>query len=394
MPRLRMEEMAMDRRSFGKLALAAAAAPAFGGLARAAGGIKIGAVISITGPTAAQGVGYNNAFATFPKQIAGTPVTYLVRDDGGNPTAAVEIVKKFITEDRVDAIIGPSLTSSAMAAMPTINAAKVANIAMAPILFDPAKYPYTFDDAQPADLMIDATGEHMHQHGYKTVAFIGYNDAWGEQVWHGLKAAAAKYGLNIVADERYARTDTTVTAQTLRAMSKHPQAVMCGGSAVPGALPNIALNQRGYKGQVYNSHAVVSPAYITVGGRWVEGCIAPTGPLVVYDQLPASNPIKKVATDFMAEYDKHFGHHGANAFAGYSEDAYLLIANAVPTALKKAQPGTPEFRQAIRDGLEATKDLVGVEGIYTMTPADHHGVDDRARVLVQVQKGAWRLIPT
>ena len=139
---------------------------------------------------------------------------------------------------------------------------------------------------------------------------------------------------------------------------------------------------------------MVSPAYIRVGGKWVEGCIAPTGPLVVYDQLPASNPIKKVATEFVAAYDKVFGHHGVSAFAGYSEDAYLLIANAIPAALKKAQPGTAEFRQAIRDGLEATHGLVGVEGVYDMTPTDHHGVDDRARVLVQVQKGAWRLIPT
>ncbi len=280
-----------------------------------------------------------------------------------------------------------------MAAIPTSNAARVANIAMAPILFDPKQYPYTFDDAQPADLMIDAVGVHMHQHDIKSVAFIGYNDAWGEQVWNSLKAAAAKYGFKIVGDERYARTDTTVTAQSLKAMSVHPQAVMCGGSGTPGALPNIALGQRGYKGQIYNSHAVVGPDYIRVGGKWVEGCIAPTGPLVVYDQLPASNPIKKVATEFAAAYQKKFG-QGVSAFAGYSEDAYLLIANAIPGALKKAQPGTPEFRQAIRDGLEATHGLVGVEGVYDMTPTDHHGVDDRARVLVQVQNGAWRLIPT
>ena len=210
----------MDRRTFGKLALAALATPAAAGAARAAPGIKIGAVHQHHRPDRGA-----RAWATRTRsrpsrtESPDTPVSFLVRDDGGNPTAAVQIVKKFITEDKVDVIMGPALTSSAMAAMPTSNAARVANIAMAPILFDPKQYPYTFDDAQPADLMIDAVGLHMHQHDIKTVAFIGYNDAWGEQVWNSLKAGAAKYGFKIVADERYARTDTTVTAQTLKAMS-------------------------------------------------------------------------------------------------------------------------------------------------------------------------------
>ncbi len=362
--------------------------------ARAEAGIKLGAIISITGPTAAQGVGYRNAFDLFPPQIAGIPVSYLVRDDGGDPTAAVNIANKMITDDKVDAIIGPSLTSSDMATLPAINDAKLVHIAMAPIVFDPRKYPFTFDVAQPATLMIDACGEHMKQHGVKTVGFIGYNDGWGNEVWNGLQAAAARYGLDVVADERYARTDTSVQAQVLRAMTRHPDVMMLGGSAVPGALPNIALTQRGYKGQVYNNHGSVSPDYIRVGGAAVEGCIAPTGPAVVFDQLPESNPVKPVATKFMTDYIAKFGPRSRNPFACYSYDAFLLLANAIPDALKKAQPGTPEFRIAIRDRIEATHELVGTHGVYTMTPTDHHGVDQRACVLVQVQKGAWKLIPT
>jgi branched-chain amino acid transport system substrate-binding protein len=242
--------------------------------------------------------------------------------------------------------------------------------------------------------MVDACGEHMKQHGAKTVGFIGYNDGWGDEVYNGLKQAAQKYGIEIVVEERYARTDTSVQAQVLRAMTKHPDVMMLGGSAVPGALPNIALTQRGYKGQVYNNHGCVSPDYIRVGGAAVAGCIAPTGPVGVYDQLPDSNPIKPVATKFMTASIAKFGPAGRSPFAGYSYDAFLLIANAVPAALKKAQPGTPEFRIALRDAIEATHGLVGTHGVYTMSPTDHHGVDGRACVLVQVQNGAWKLIPT
>jgi branched-chain amino acid transport system substrate-binding protein len=376
----------MGRMGVGVLAVMLLAAQA------ASAQVKIGAILSITGPTAAQGVGYKNAFQLFPAKVAGQDVTYIVRDDGGDPAAAVDIARKMITEDHVDAIIGPSLTGSDLSVQPIANDAHVPFVAMAPIVFDPKKYPYTFDDAQPASLMIDAVVQHMVAHGQKTVAFIGYSDGWGDQVLDGLKASAAKRGVQIVDEERYARTDTTVEAQVLKAMIKHPAAMMLGGSATPGALPNIALTQRGYKGQVYNNHGVVSDQYIKVGGAAVEGCIAPTGPLVVYDQLPDSNPVKKVATDFMTRYIAAFGPQSRNAFAGYSEDAFLLISNAIPAALQKGQPGTEAFRVALRDAIENTHELVGTHGVYNMTPDDHHGVDDRARVLVQVTDGAWKLI--
>jgi branched-chain amino acid transport system substrate-binding protein len=360
--------------------------------ARAEGGVKIGGIVSITGPTAAQGAGYSRAFELFPQQVAGVPLSYVLRDDGGDPTAAVNIANKMITEDKVDILFGPTLTSSNAAVLPVAAGSKVPMIGMAPISFDPQKYPWTFDDCQSAALMVDACAQHMKAKGAKTVGFIGYNDGWGDEVWNGLKVASAKYGIEIVVEERYARTDTSVQAQVLRAMTKHPDVMMLGGSAVPGALPNIALSQRGYKGQIYNNHGVVSPEYLRVGGAMVEGCIAPTGPLVVYDQLPDANPVKPVATKFMTAYLAKFGAQARNAFAGYTWDAYLLLENALPAVLKKAQPGTPEFRAALRDALEQTHELVGTHGVYTMSASDHRGTDDRARVLVQVQNGAWKLL--
>ncbi len=354
--------------------------------------IKIGAIISITGPTAAQGVGYKNAFDLLPTEIDGQKVTYLIRDDGADPTAAATIARKLITEDHVDAFIGPATSAPVLAVLPIANDAHVPMIAMSPYVVDTKQYPYAFDNAQPIKLMMEGVVAHMKAHGVKTTGYIGYSDGWGDFVLDALQTDTAGTDIKVLDDERYARTDTSVQPQVLKALSHHPDVMVLGGSAAPGALPNIALTQRGFKGQVYNNHGVVSPAYIQLGGAAVDGCIAPTGPLVVYDQLPDSNPVKTVATDFMTKYIAKFGPQSRNAFAGYTYDAGLLIAAGIPAALKAGQPGTPEFREALKGGIEHVHELVGTHGVYDMSPTDHTGMDSRARVMVQIRDGAWKLI--
>ena len=355
--------------------------------------IKIGAIISITGPTAAQGVGYKNAFDLLPTEIAGQSVTYLVRDDGGDPTAAVSIARKLIAEDHVDAFIGPAISPSVASVLPVATEAKVPMVAMSPTVIDTAKYPYGFDNAQPIKLMVEGVVDLMKARGEKTVSFIGFSDGWGDNVWNALNTDVAGSGIAVLDEERYSRSDSSVQPQVLKALSHHPEAVMLGGSATPGALPNIALTQRGFKGQVYNNHGVVSAEYIRVGGAAVEGCIAPTGPLVVYDQLPDGNPVKPVATAFMQRYIEKFGPQSRNAFAGYTYDAGMIIAAGIPAALQAGKPGTTEFREALRTGMENVHELVGTHGVYTMSPTDHTGMDARSRVMVQVKGGAWTLIP-
>ena len=354
--------------------------------------IKIGAIISITGPTAAQGVGYKNAFELLPTVIAGQSVEYLIRDDGADPTAAATIARKLINEDHVDAFIGPATSAPLMSVLPIANEAHIPMIGMSPYVVDTKQYPYAFDDAQPIKLMVEGVVAHMKAHGVKTTGYIGYTDFWGDAVLGALTADTAGTGIEVVDEERYARTDTSVQPQVLKALSHRPDVMMLGGSATPGALPNIALAQRGFKGQVYNNHGVVSGEYIRVGGPAVEGCIAPTGPLVVYDQLSDDSPVKAVATAFMQRYLDKFGPQSRNAFAGYTYDAGMLIAAAVPAALKAAKPGTIEFREALKTGMEHVHELVGTHGVYDMTPDDHNGMDARSRVMVQVQDGAWRLI--
>ncbi len=354
--------------------------------------IKIGAILSISGPGAAMGVGYKGAFDLFPTEIAGQKIEYIIRDDATDASTGFTIAQKMISEDHIDAFIGPSLTATDAAVAPLANQAKVPMIAMAPYEYDPQKQPYTFNDAQPLSLMVAAVFEYMQQHGVKNVGYIGFSDGWGDQVLAATRLAAGRDGISILTDERYARTDTTCEAQALKLISAHPQAVMMGNSATPAALPVVALRHRGYKGGIYGNHGIVSPAFIKVGGAAVEGVIAVTSPVVVTDQLPDSNPVKPVAAAFVKDYAAKFGAQGVSPFAGYSYDAMLLLKAAIPEALKAGKPGTEAFRVALRDALEKTHELVGVSGVYTMSPTDHNGQDARSAMLVEVQDGAWRAI--
>jgi branched-chain amino acid transport system substrate-binding protein len=354
--------------------------------------IKIGVILSVSGPAAAMGAGYKGAVDFLPDEMAGQKVEYIVRDDATDASTAFTIAQRLISENNVDALIGPSLTASDASVAPLANQARVPMIAMAPYEYDPAKQPYVFNDAQPLSLMVSAVFKHMQQHGVKNIGFIGFADGWGDQVLAATKQSAESTGIKILADERYARTDTTAEAQALKLMSVHPQAVMMGNSATPAALPVVALRKRGFKGPVYGNHGIVSPAFIKVGGAAVEGVVAVTSPSVVYDQLPDGHAVKPIAAAFMTEYTNKFGPQSVSPFAGYTYDAMLLLKNAVPAALKAGKPGTEQFRVALRDALEKTTGLVGVSGVYTMSPTNHNGQDERAAALVEVKDGAWRAI--
>jgi branched-chain amino acid transport system substrate-binding protein len=352
--------------------------------------IKIGVILSISGPGAAMGVGYKGAFALLPDEIAGQKAEYIIRDDATDASTGYAIAQKMISEDHVDAFIGPSLSATDAAVAPLANKAKVPMLAMAPYEYDPQKEPYTFNDAQPLSLIVDVIFKYIEKQNVKTIGYIGFSDGWGDQVLAATKTSAAEANIKILTDERYARTDTTCEAQALKLISVHPQAIMMGNSATPATLPVVALRRLGYKGVIYGDHGIVSPAFIKVGGAAVNGVIAATSPVVVADQLADSNPIRPVAEKFVKDYMAKFPGQGVGPFAGYSYDAFLLLQAAIPQALKAGKPGTEEFRVALRDALEKTHEVVGVSGVYTMSPTNHNGQDSRAAVLVEVKDGAWR----
>jgi branched-chain amino acid transport system substrate-binding protein len=354
--------------------------------------ITIGVTLGATGPGASLGVHYKNAYQLFPKTLGGQPVKYIMLEDATDATIAAKNARKLITEDKVDAIMGsvsvPSTTQVAQISTET----KTPMIALSPVALPPDKLEWVFVIPQPVSLMMGAVVEHMKAHNIKTVGYIGFTDSWGDLVLKAFEQYAGPAGMTIIASERYARADTSVTGQAIKILAANPDAVVVGGSGTGGALPQLALVERNYKKQIYHNHGTVNREFIKVGGKAVEGAIAPTGPLIVFEDLPASNPIKAVAGDFVTRYEEKFGAGSRNAFAGYSYDGFLLLNAAVPAAMAKAKPGTPEFRQALRDALESVKNVVGTHGVYNMTAKDHTGLDTRARVLVQVENGAWRLM--
>ena len=372
------------------IAAALIATPAFFSTAHAE--ITIGVSISGSGPGASLGIPIRNTFGIIPKTIAGQPVKVVMLDDASDPAEGAKIARRFGTEDKVDVIVGSSTIPVAGAQSIVANELRTAFIALCPIAIELPKQAYSFTVPQPAALVIEAAVEDMKARGIKTIAFIGFSDAWGDIVLRALTPAATAAGIKILTNERFARTDTTVTAQVLKMLAANPDAVFAGDAGTPAVLPHITLTERGFKGRIYHSHGVVVPDFIRVGGKGVEGAIAPSGPIVVADQLPDSNPLKAVATDLIKRYDAAYGSGGRNAFVGYAWDSIAIIQAAAPVALKKAKPGTPEFRQAMRDAIEGLKEVAGTHAVYNMSPTDHNGVDKRGRVLIQVENGQWRLL--
>ncbi len=354
--------------------------------------INIGVTMGTTGPGASLGINYKNAFRLMPTTIAGVPVKYTILEDGSDPTQAAKNARQLVSEGHVDALIGavsvPSTTQVALIATET----KTPMIAVSPVALPPEKLEWIFIVPQPVPLMMGAVVDDMKKRKIKTVGYIGFSDSWGDLVLSALKQNAEPAGIKIVDEERYARADTSVTGQIIKILAANPDAVVVGGSGTGGALPQIALREKGYKGPMYHNHGAVNREFIKVGGAAVDGAIAPTGPLIVAEELPDSHPVKAVAIEFDHRYEAEFGAGSRNAFAGYSYDAFLLLNAAIPTALKKAKPGTPEFRQALRDALEMGNSIVGTHGVYTQTAKDHYGLDQRAVVLSDVQKGEWHLL--
>ncbi len=353
--------------------------------------------LSATGPAASLGIPEKNTIALLPKTIGGQKINYIVLDDASDTTAAVANTRKLITESKVDVVLGSTVTPASLAMIDVISEAKTPMISMAASarIVEPMddKRKWVFKTPQNDIMMSLAIAEHMQKNGVKTVGFIGFSDAYGEGWFQEFGKAAGLKGLTIVANERFSRSDTSVTGQALKLMSAKPDAVLVAGSGTPAALPQKTLKERGYAGKMYQTHGVANADFLRVGGKDVEGTFLPSGPVLVADQLPASNPVKKSATAYIAAYEAANGKGSVSTFGGHAWDAGLLMTAAVPVALKKAQPGTPEFRAALRDALEQIKELPGAHGIFTMSPTDHLGLDQRARVMVKIENGAWKYQP-
>ncbi len=359
--------------------------------------INVGVTLSATGPAASLGIPEKNTITLMPKTIGGQKINYIVLDDGSDTTAAVNNTRKLITESKVDIVLGSTVTPNSLAMIDVVAEAKtpMISIAASARIVEPMddKKKWVFKTPQNDIMMSLAIAEHMAAAGVKTVGFIGFSDAYGEGWFQEFTKAAELKKLKIVANERYGRSDTSVTGQTLKLISARPDAILVAGSGTPAALPQTSLKERGYAGKMYQTHGVANADFLRVGGKDVEGTFLPSGPVLVADQLPDSNPVKKSASTYVAAYEAAYGKGSVSTFGAHAWDAGLLMTAAIPVALKSAKPGTPEFRAALRDALEQVKDVSGAHGVFNMSPTDHLGLDQRARVMVKIEKGAWKYQP-
>ena len=357
--------------------------------------VRIGVIASATGPIAFVGIAQKNTVALLPKKMGGESVKYFFYDDASDPTQSVQLAKKLLSEDKIDALIGPSGSPNAMGVLQVMAEAKTPMLApvgtTAVVLPMDAKKRWVFKTTQNDALIGEALVGEMVKTGVKTIGFIGYNDPYGESWYKTIGPMLQQAGIKMVANERYNRQDTSVAGQVAKLMAAKPDGVFVAGVAAGAALPQMQLVDAGYKGKIYQTHGAATPDFIKVGGKEVDGTIMAASLMLVLDEIPNSNPSKKMAEQYVNAYQKMYGSvpatFGANVY-----DAGLLLAHAVPVALKKAKPGTPEFRAALRDALEATKNLVATQGVYNMTPADHSGFDERGRVLVTVKNGKFELL--
>lgn len=359
--------------------------------------INVGVTLSATGPAASLGIPEKNTVAMMPKTIGGQKINYIVLDDASDTTAAVANTRKLIIESKVDIVLGSTITPNSLAMIDVVSEAQTPMISMAASarIVEPmdAKRKWVFKTPQNDIMMSLAIAEHMARTGIKTVGFVGFSDAYGEGWYQEFSKAAALKGLTLVANERYGRADTSVTGQTLKLIAAKPDAVLVAGSGTPAALPQKTLKERGYAGKMYQTHGVANADFLRVGGKDVEGTFLPAGPVLVADQLPASNPVRKAALAYVAAYESVNGKGSVSTFGAHAWDAGLLMIKALPIALKKAQPGTPEFRAALRDALESLQEVPGAHGIFSMSATDHLGLDQRARVMVKIENGTWKYQP-
>ncbi|GAB7531498.1 ABC transporter substrate-binding protein [Pseudomonas sp. 3A(2025)] len=357
--------------------------------------VTIGVITSSSGPIAQVGIPQKNSVALMPTKVGDQTVRYISLDDGSDPTASVKAFKKLVDEEKVDAIIGPSGSPNAMgviqfaAASGTPMLAPVGTAAVVLPMNEQKKW--VFKTTQNDDLIAQALMQDMLKRGIKTLGFIGTADPYGENWAKVIGALAEKNGIKIVASERFQRQDTSVTGQGLKVLMARPDAVLVAAPGSSAVMPQSTLYDQGYKGQMYQTHGAALEQFLQLGGKKVEGTILAASLMLVIDEIPADHPSKALAANYIDAYKKAYGQTPAT-FGANVYDAGLLLEKAIPVAEQKARPGTPEFRAALRDALEQTRELPGTQGVYTMSAADHSGFDDRGRELITVKDGRWTLL--
>jgi branched-chain amino acid transport system substrate-binding protein len=353
--------------------------------------ITIGITVTTTGPAAALGIPERNALEFVPKEIAGVPLKVIVLDDGGDPTNATTNARRFVTESKADIIMGSSTTPPTIAVSNVANEAGIPHFGLAPFPITPERAKWSVSMPQPIPIVGKAVYEHMKAHNIKTVGYIGYSDSYGDLWFNDFKAQGAPMGMTVADEERFARPDTSVTGQVLKLVAANPDAILVGASGTAAALPQTELRERGYKGLIYQTHGAASMDFIRIAGKAAEGVIMVSGPVMDPEDQPVEAQTKKPGLALVQAYEAKYGPNSRSQFAGHSYDAFLVLERVVPVALKTAKPGTPEFREAIRQALLTEREIAASQGVYNFTEKDRYGLDERSRILLTVKDGKYVL---
>src|SRR5689334_20509653 len=351
--------------------------------------ITIGITTTTTGPAAALGIPERNALDFVPKEIGGVPLKVIVLDDGGDPATATTNARRFVTESKADIIMGSATTPPTIAVSNVANEAGIPHFGLAPFPVSPERAKWSVVMPQPVPIMGKVLYEHMKAHNIKTVGYIGYSDSYGDLWFNDLKAQGVPMGISIVDEERFARPDTSVTGQVLKLVAANPDAILVGASGTAAALPQTELRDRGYKGLIYQTHGAASMDFIRIAGKAAEGVIMVSGPVMDPEDQPIEAQTKKPGLALVQAYEAKYGPNSRSQFAGHSYDAFLVLERIVPVALKTAKPGTPEFREAIRQAFLTERDIPASQGVYNFTEKDRYGLDDRSRIILTVKDGKY-----
>jgi branched-chain amino acid transport system substrate-binding protein len=352
--------------------------------------IVIGISITTTGPGAALGIPERNSLDFVAKEIGGVPLKVIVLDDAGDPTTATTNARRFVTESKADVIMGSSITPSTIAVSTVANEAGIPHIGLAPLPITPERAKWSVAMPQPIPIVGKVMYDHMKKNNIKSIGYIGYSDSYGDLWINDLKSQTGPMGMSIVAEERFARTDTSVTGQALKLVAANPDAILIGASGTAAGLPQIALRERGYKGLIYQTHGAASMDFIRIAGAAAEGVFMASGPVMDPEDQPDEAQTKRPGLALNKAYEAKYGPR--SQFAGHSYDAFLVLERVVPVALKTAKPGTPEFREAIRQALLTEREIAASQGVYNFTEKDRYGVDERARILLTVKDGKYMLV--
>lgn len=386
---------AAPRAEWRKTVLSCATAIALLGATSANAEVTIGVILSLTGPAASLGKPAENTVKLWPETIGGEKTKVIVLNDNSDPTEAAKQAAKLITEEKVDVLVGSSITPPSIAIVEVAgrNGTPLVSLGGGNAIIEPQEGPRTwaFKIPAPEALSVQRAIQDMKARQVKKVGVIAVTTGYGDGFLNAFQKQAQAEGIDITATARIGAQDISATTQAVQMISAKPDAVYIFSFGTPGATPQMELLKRGYKGIIYQTHGVANADYLRLGGAALNGTLLAVAPVLVAEQLPDENPTKKPGLEYVTKYEGKYGPGTRSLFGSTAWTAYNMLDATIPLAMQKAKPGTAEFRSALRDALEGMKEVVSPEGVFNMNPGNHNGLDARGQVMVKVEDGKWKL---